>query len=96
MLETGVQQSHQVGLFGGNEVTKYGLTLGYFDDKGIIPVQDFTRYTLRINLDQQISSRVKIGASILGAYSERNGFNLNPFDDVLQENPLGVPRDSLG
>jgi len=96
MLETGIQQSHQVGLFGGNDITKYGLTLGYFDDKGIIPVQDFTRYTLRINLDQQLSSRVKLGASILGTYSERDGFNLNPFDDVLQENPLGVPYDSLG
>ncbi len=96
MLETGIQQSHQVGLFGGNETTKYGLTLGYFDDKGIIPVQEFTRYTLRINLDQQLNRRVKLGASILGTYSERDGFNLNPFDDVLQENPLGVPYDSAG
>ncbi|MEJ7740252.1 MAG: TonB-dependent receptor [Chitinophagaceae bacterium] len=96
MLENGIQQSHQVGLFGGNDITKYGLTMGYFNDKGIIPVQEFTRYTLRINIDQQVSRRVKLGASILGTYSERNGFNLNPFDDVLQENPLGVPYDSMG
>lgn len=96
MLNNGFQQSHQVGLYGGNEVTRYGMSVGYFQDKGLVPTQDFSRFTLRINLDQQVGKRVKIGSSILGTYSLRNGFNLNPFDDALQENPLGVPYDSAG
>ena len=96
IVQNGIQQSHQVGVTGGNDLTRYGLSLGYFDDKGIISIQDFKRYTLRINLDQQLGTKVKVGASILGTHSIRNGFNLNPFDDVLAENPLGVPYDSLG
>ncbi len=96
MVRNGIQTSHQLGVSGGNETTKYGMSLGYFKDEGIVPIQDFTRYTLRINLDQQLGKRVKVGASILGSHSIRNGFNLNPFDDVLAENPLGVPYDSLG
>ncbi len=97
MIEgNGIQHSHQLGVYGGNETTKYGMSIGYFNNKGIIPIQEFTRYTLRINLDQQLGKRVKVGASILGTSSLRKGFNLNPFDDVLAENPLGVPYDSLG
>ncbi len=96
LVRNGIQTSHQLGVSGGNEITKYGMSLGYYKDEGIISIQDFTRYTLRINLDQQLGKRVKAGASILGSYSIRNGFNLNPFDDVLAENPLGVPYDSLG
>jgi len=96
MLQNGIQHSHQLGVYGGNDITKYGISFGYFNDKGIISTQDFTRYNLRINLDQQIGKRIKIGTSIQGTYSVRNGANLNPFDDALAENPLGVPYDSSG
>ncbi|MFC0773080.1 SusC/RagA family TonB-linked outer membrane protein [Terrimonas alba] len=96
MLEDGVQQSHQLGVYGGGEQTKYGISIGYFNDKGVVPVQDFTRYTLRLNIDQQIGKRIKVGSSVLGTYSTRNGANLNPIDDALAENPLGVPYDSAG
>lgn len=96
MLETGNQQSHQLGVSGGSDQTRYSLTIGYFDDKGIIPVQNFSRFNMRVNLDQNIGKRIKIGASILATHSLRKGFNLNPFDDALAENPLGVPYDSSG
>jgi len=96
ILQTGIQQSHQLGLSGGNETTRYNMSLGYFSDKGVISIQDFTRYSLRINLDQQVSKKVRVGSSILATSSLRNGFNVNVFGNTLPENPLGIPYDSLG
>lgn len=96
MLQNGRQQSHQVGVNGGTEMTKYALSMAYFEDKGTIPIQSFVRNTLRLNIDQTINRRIKIGTSILGTFSLRKGFNLNPYDDALAENPLGVPYDSTG
>lgn len=96
MVRNGFQHSHQLGISGGNEITKYAISFAYYNDEGIIPIQDFTRYTLRANFDQQLGKRVRVGTSILGSHSKRNGYNLNPFDDVLSENPLGVPYDSSG
>jgi len=96
ILTNGNQQSHQLGLSGGSDQTRYALSIGYYDEKGIIPIQNFTRYNMRINLDQNVGKRVRLGASILATHSIRKGFNVNVFDDALQENPLGVPYDSTG
>ncbi len=96
MLRNGNQQSHQLGILGGSENTLFSLSGNYFNEQGIIPGQDFTRYTFRVNIDQNISKRIKVGTSTLFAYSIRNGEGLNPFDDALSENPLGVPYDANG
>jgi TonB-linked SusC/RagA family outer membrane protein len=96
LLQTGSIQSHQVGVSGGSEKTTFFVSANYFKDKGIIINQDFTRYTFRINLDHQISKKVKIGTSSLVSYSERNGENFNPLGGALQENPLGRPFDDEG
>ncbi|MBC7920187.1 MAG: SusC/RagA family TonB-linked outer membrane protein, partial [Ferruginibacter sp.] len=73
LLRTGFIQSHQVGVSGGDEKTQFAISANYFKDKGIIKEQDFTRYTFRVNLDHQITKRIKVGTSTLGVYSLNNG-----------------------
>ncbi|MCJ8164962.1 TonB-dependent receptor [Pontibacter sp. E15-1] len=96
MLRTGMIQNHQLGVNGGTENTRYAVSLNYFKDEGIIKIQDMSRYTLRVNLDQKIGDRIKFGVSSLISKSVLNGLNLNPYDDALAENPLGVPYDEQG
>ena len=96
LLRQGTIQSHQLGVSGGDKKTLFNISANYFNDKGIIYNQDFTRYTFRLNLDHQISQNVKIGTSTLLVYSERNGENFNPYGGALQENPLGRPYDDNG
>ncbi|MFC7526785.1 SusC/RagA family TonB-linked outer membrane protein [Parapedobacter sp. GCM10030251] len=96
MLETGNSMNHSLGVRGGSEKTRFNLSFNYMNDQGVISVQDFNRYAMRVNLDHDISDRIRIGASILGNYSVRNGQSLNPYDDTLLENPLGVPYDDNG
>ncbi len=96
LLRSGLQQNHQVSVSGGSEKTQFAVTANYFDEKGIVYNQDFKRYTFRINLDHQISKRIKIGTSTLFSYNIRNGENFNPIAGALAENPLGVPYDANG
>ena len=96
LLRQGTIQSHQLGVSGGDKKTLFNISANYFNDKGIIYNQDFTRYTFRLNLDHQISQNVKIGTSTLLVYSERNGEGFNPYGGALQENPLGKPYDDDG
>jgi TonB-linked SusC/RagA family outer membrane protein len=96
IVRNGHQQSHQVGVTGGSENTSIAVSLNYFEDIGIVPGQDFTRYNFRINLDQKIGKRIKIGTSTLASYSIRNGEGFNPIGGALAENPLGNPYNADG
>lgn len=96
VVRKGFTNNHDLSISGGSESTRFNISLGYFKDKGIIPNQDFTRFTARINLDQKIGKRFKVGTSMLGVYSVQNGADLNVYGSALQVNPLGVPYDANG
>ncbi len=96
ILKQGFQQNHSLGVQGGNEKTQFYISAGYFQDKGISQGLDFTRYSLRANIDHQINRFVKVGLSSYLMYSVRNGANLNPYSFTLQQNPLGRPYDDNG
>src|SRR5690606_33706737 len=76
LIRDGFVQNHNLSVSGGSDDTRFNMALGYFNDRGIIPGEDYTRYTARINLDQNIGRRFKIGAFMLGSFSETNGENI--------------------
>ncbi len=96
LLRQGHIQSHNVSVLGGAEKTQFGLSVGYFNDVGIIKNQDFTRYNFRLAIDHQINNKLRVGVTTLAAYSLQNGDNFNPYGGALQENPLGRPYDDNG
>ena len=96
MLRAGAIQSHQVGVSGGTEKTQFNISGNFFNDIGVVKMQDFSRYTFRVNLDHRINNNVKIGLSTLVVNSLRNGENLNILGGAMQENPLGEPYDANG
>ncbi|MBD2699405.1 TonB-dependent receptor [Spirosoma sp. BT702] len=96
LLKQGIQQNHTIGVQGGSEKTQFYISAGYFQDKGIMPGLDFTRYSLRANIDHQINKVLRVGLSSYMMYSLRNGETLNPYNFTLQQNPLGRPYDDNG
>jgi len=59
MLRSGAIQSHQVGVSGGSEKTTFNISGNFFQDIGVVKMQDFSRYTFRVNLDHQINKKSK-------------------------------------
>ena len=57
---------------GGSENTQYMLSLGYMDQKGVIIESQFKRYSLRINLDQKVNDKIKIGNSLNISYTNND------------------------
>ena len=66
-------QNHQLTINGGSERTQLSISANYFNQQGIIINSGFNRYSLRLNLDHQVSSRIKVGTSILGSYAINKG-----------------------
>lgn len=90
ILRTGMMQNHTIGIQGGNERTSFYISGGFFQDKGITKGLDFTRNSLRANIDHQVNKKLKVGISSYMMYSIRNGENLNPYGNTLSANPLGA------
>ena len=65
-------QNYQLSFSGGEQKTRYAISGGYYDQKGIILNSYFKRYSLRANIDREISSRFKIGLTMQGAYTRSN------------------------
>lgn len=66
-------QSHQLSINGGSEKTQLALSANFFNQDGIIINSNFKRYSFRLNVDHRVSSRVKVGSSILGSYAVNSG-----------------------
>ena len=53
--------NHQLSFSGEKEGTNYYTSLNYFDQEGIVLNSDFNRLSLRLNVDSNVKSWLKIG-----------------------------------
>lgn len=58
----------QLSSRGGTEKTRFFLSGGYFAQEGIIVNSDYNRFNLRVNVDAEISEKVRIGTSTYGSH----------------------------
>ena len=61
IMRVGVVQNYGVNVSSGNEKTKYYISLGYYDNKGIIKNNEYGKYMSQVNVDQKIGSKVSAG-----------------------------------
>ncbi|MDC6367615.1 MULTISPECIES: SusC/RagA family TonB-linked outer membrane protein [Flavobacteriaceae] len=61
VFRTAHQQNHYINLSGGTEKTDYSVSFGYLDQENIIISSDYKRYTTNLQLNTQISDRVRFG-----------------------------------
>ncbi|MEI3118430.1 MAG: TonB-dependent receptor [Parabacteroides johnsonii] len=61
-------QNYQVSATGGTENIKYMVSLGFFDQKGIVIGSDFQRFNIRSNIEAKLTKRLKFGTNLAGSY----------------------------
>jgi len=72
IYRTGSNTSHLLSVNGGSENTQYSLSAGYFKEEGIIPNQNFERFSLRTTIDHKVNNRVKVGLNTINTLSYTN------------------------
>ncbi|MBS1510336.1 MAG: TonB-dependent receptor [Bacteroidetes bacterium] len=94
---TGFTTSNQLSLSGGTETTQYGLSMGYYKEGGIIPNQNFDRFSLRSTIDHKINKFLKIGLNSLNtlSYSNTPGGGGVP-SGLIRLTPLAAPYNTDG
>jgi len=64
--------SHELSISGGNETTNYMISTSYFNQKGIIKSTDYTRGTVKLNLNTEVNKRITVGLSMLAGLSSND------------------------
>ena len=91
VTRTGMQQSHNVSLTGGSEKTQYAASLNYFTQKGVVKNNAMDRFTMKVNLDQELSKYIKTGFSL---HLSRNQYDNSSLGDNDFEN-AGIISSAL-
>ena len=63
--DSAMLQSHELSVSGATETTNYYFSGGYYDQDGIAPGSEFTRYSMRFNFEQQMSKWLKMGTNTM-------------------------------
>lgn len=68
-------RSYNLSASGGNEKTKFYTSLGYFNQEGVVVGSDLERYSANINLQSQLTDKLKIGVTVKPTYTVQNALN---------------------
>lgn len=97
-------QNHQFTASGGKDETTYLASFSYFDQQGVLGGKNskFKRYNFRLNLDQKVTSYLKVGTNMTYVASDRNAIfdngdqggsvlghalNLDPITPLFETDP---------
>jgi TonB-linked SusC/RagA family outer membrane protein len=99
VLQQALIQNYNIGMRGGESKTRYALSLGYFDQEGVIIESRYKRFTSRFNLDHEVSRKIRIGNSLSFTRATGNRqYNKDAYETALQKLPYFpmYMQDSLG
>ena len=94
-VSTGLVQNYEVNVNGGNEKTQVNLSLGYYKETGLFKNDDLTRFNGMVGVDQNITKRLKIGASMLLTYKDNNK-RQDPLNQANKIVPIGKAYNDDG
>jgi len=64
IFRSSVNQNYFLKIRGGDEIAKFGLSVGYLDSKGIIDGTDTKRYSTRLNAALRLTERMTVDANL--------------------------------
>lgn len=89
-------QNYSLSVSGGSEKLKSYLSLSYQNQDGILRRSNYERITSRLNIDYDLSKKIKLGGSVNLAWeSKLNPFTQNEFAGVLLGAIRARPTDPV-
>src|SRR5690606_4876164 len=95
LYRTGMVTSHDVGIQGGTKQGAYNFSAGYYKDEGVIPTQQYERYSLRGSLDQEIGYYFRFGFTTNNNYNITEGSQVGLYG-ILSMSPIANPFNEDG
>lgn len=64
LFRTGVAQTYEYNISGGNDRQRVYASLGYTDQQGVVSIAYLRRFSTTVNADFNVSKKIKLGGSV--------------------------------
>ncbi|WP_324680035.1 TonB-dependent receptor [Hymenobacter sp. GOD-10R] len=95
LIHNGFQQDYQVGVRAGTDRLKGYVSVDYFNEKGILKMDELKRYTGRLNVDFIATDWLKVGLQSQLTYYNQS-VRRDPLNQANKISPLGPLYDANG
>ncbi|MGV8091597.1 MAG: TonB-dependent receptor [Mangrovibacterium sp.] len=93
--QTGHIQTHNLSMSGKNDRTTYFISVGFTDQLGYIENDKYKRYSVRLNIENEILKWFKIGVQSYFTSNDYSGTSPN-MGNIYRMSPLTSPYDENG
>lgn len=91
----GMVTSHDLGVLGGTAKGNYSFGAGYYRDEAVLPGQNYSRFSIRGSLDQEIGKYFRFGFITNNNYSISMGSNMGLYGSI-STSPIADPYNEDG
>ncbi|RIH67118.1 SusC/RagA family TonB-linked outer membrane protein [Mariniphaga sediminis] len=99
MMQSPLVMNHHLGASGGTEKARYNVSLGYYDQSGVLRGYDYNKYTGKAKFDFKINKHIEVGTNVMFGSGLREGAYLDARDTwwcTLIQRPTYEPKLSDG
>ncbi len=93
--KTGMVTDHNISVSGGTETGNYNFGGGYYLNQGVIPTQQYKRYSVRGSFDQQVGKYFRIGFLTNNNFNQSDGNQVGLYN-TLSMTPISTPYNPDG
>lgn len=93
---TGILADNNLNISGGTDRNRYFISAGYLNQKGIVKNSDFSRGSLRLNLDSKVSEHFSVTTRLLFSRAIQNGFAASIGDNTRNFGKSGIGSVLVG
>jgi len=95
LYKTGMVTDQNISISGGTETGSYNFGIGYYLNQGVIPTQQYKRYSLRGSIDQQIGKWFRVGFLTNDNFNQSEGNQVGLYN-TLSMSPIASPYNPDG
>ncbi|MBQ0006509.1 MAG: SusC/RagA family TonB-linked outer membrane protein, partial [Alistipes sp.] len=107
VFRNALTHSHQIGVNGGSEKTRFYAGLGYTKNEGVVIGSNFERFSGRINVDHSVNKWLSVSFREMLSYTKTKGYrdqsnqeqgwgNSSPTSSIFQQDPTAPVYDEDG
>ena len=90
IFKHGIINDHNLSLSGSTDKSRFLASVGYLDNPGLVDNTGVKKYTLRVNLETDVTKWLTVGARVYGSMQDQEPGNFSSANNYLRQTTPGL------